>query len=440
MQRLNIRCLTFVRNNIINNKNRYTFGSGLVNFSSSSNSDKVNIFNTELKKKQRSYVAKLEDAQTYDYLFDEVGKRLVDRIFDIKDLKFESVLDFGCRNGTVLKQLDSIVNDNNSDNSKSIDYHMVDSSKDMLFRDQHLDINYKIKPNRILVNNMEEPLPFQPQQFDLILSNLSIHWMNDLPGVFSHLKSLLKPNGVFLASLLGEETLTELKDSLYLGDIERHGGFTPHISPFAKLSDVGNLLSKAKFNLPTVDTEKIVIKYGSMFSLMRDLQAMGENNATYKSRVSGGRDTFVAAQSIYQMLYGNDDGSLPATFQVIYLIGWSPHHSQQKPLPRGSAKRHLSEISDNSINIKLNENGGSTTTTTTSNTQTTKNQQQQQPSSTTTTTTSTNSSLEFDATLLEPVPKSDDFIIKRLDKHGNLHEVNNPENNNSNNNNDNNNK
>eukprot|EP01133_Synstelium_polycarpum_P019484 gene19484-23341_t len=98
---------------------------------------------------------------------------------------------------------------------------------------------------------MEQPLPFEAESFDLIISSMSLHWINDLPGVFANLRACLKPNGVFIGALLGEETLTELKDALYLAESEREGGFSPHVSPFAKLSDIGNLLSKAKFNLPT---------------------------------------------------------------------------------------------------------------------------------------------------------------------------------------------
>ncbi|GAM17694.1 hypothetical protein SAMD00019534_008690, partial [Acytostelium subglobosum LB1] len=338
---------------------------------------KVNIFNQQLKSRQRSFAATRDNAASSDYLFDEVASRLADRIFDVKNIKMNKVLDFGSRNGALLKQLNDV------------------------------------KPKRIVVDNMEDRLPFENEQFDLILSNLSLHWINDLPGVFAHLRQLLKPNGVFLASLLGEETLTELKDSLYLSDIERCGGFTPHISPFAKLSDVGNLLSKARFTLPTVDTEKLVIRYSNMFVLMKDLQLMGENNATYKSRVAAGKDSFLGASAIYQGLYGNDDGTVPATFQVIYLIGWAPHHSQPKPLPRGSAKKHLSEIGDSSINIKLDTMTSKTsTTTTTSTTKPTPSPQQQKTAES-----------QLDPTILEPVPKTEDFIIKRLDKHGNLHEV-----------------
>eukprot|EP01132_Coremiostelium_polycephalum_P008452 gene8452-10383_t len=351
----------------------------------------MTVFDDKVKQRQKSNSTRVDNPSDYDYLFDEVADRLTDRILDIKDLNRAKVLDFGSRNGTMNKFLQE-----RGGNLESL--IMVDSSKELLYRDEHLDSNYKFKPQRVLVDSLEDPLPFENQTFDLILSNLSIHWINDLPGVFSRLKQLLKPNGVFLASLFGEETLVELKDSLYLSEIEREGGFSPHVSPFAKVSDIGNLLSRARFALPTIDTEKIVIKYENMFTLMRDLQNMGESNAILKRRNYTSKDTFLAASSIYRSLYGNDDGSVPATFQVIFLIGWSPHESQSKPKPRGSATKHLSEIGLGSVGLKFNES--SSTTEIISN----KTNEQEE-------------SEEYNY----PLPISDDFIIKRLDKHGNLH-------------------
>jgi len=362
---------------------------------------KMNIFDTKVKNVQKSNIATtVEDHKDSDYLFDEVADRLTDRILDIRNLKCGKVLDFGCRNGSMIKFIQE-----RGGNIESLT--MVDSSKEMLYRDEKFDSNYKIKPNRVLVDSLEDNLPLEDGTYDLIISNLSLHWINDLPGVFSRLNKLLKPNGVFLASLFGEDTLVELKDSLYLSEIERDGGFSPHVSPFTKISDVGNLLSRSKFSLPTIDTEKITINYDNMFILMRDLQNMGENNAILKRRNYTSKDTFLSAAAVYQHLYGNENGSIPATFQVIYLIGWSPHESQQKPKARGSATKHFSEL-DSTFSMKLNQNSSAFVV-------------DENNDSTTTTTTPSNSESKHDPSLSEPYPETEDFVIKRLDIHGNFH-------------------
>jgi NADH dehydrogenase [ubiquinone] 1 alpha subcomplex assembly factor 5 len=129
-----------------------------------------------------------------------------------------------------------------------------------------------------------------------------------------------------------------------LGDQERQGGISPHISPFANVADVGGLLQGANFTLCTVDTDYIEVHYPNAFVLMEHLQKMGENNAVQSKGRVATRDSLLAAASIYQAMYANDDGSVPVTFQVIYMIGWTPHDSQPKPLRRGSAQRSLKEL------------------------------------------------------------------------------------------------
>ncbi|EGG20147.1 hypothetical protein DFA_07267 [Cavenderia fasciculata] len=407
------------------------------------NYTKMTVFDTQLKNQHKSNITRIQDPQSYDYLFNEVGYRLADRILDIKDVKLNKVLDFGSRNGSLLPHLNTIkqqidqhnqfkrqqqqnnnnqVDNNNNNEDDSMEITMVDSSRDMLYRDEQLDSNYSL-----LVNSMEDPLPLEKGSYDLVISNLSLHWINDLPGVFSHLHQLLKPNGIILASMLGEETLTELKDALYLAEIEREGGFSAHVSPFAKLSDAGNLLSRAKFNLPTIDTEVLKIKYSNMFTLMKDLQNMGENNAVLKRRLWTSKDTFLAASSIYSALHGNkEDGTVNATFQVIYLIGWSPHQSQPKPLPRGSAKKHLSEIG---TGIKLDDHVSKSSSPFTSGDNNNSNnnagscRKQESTAGQEEEKETKKPQLEFDPTLNEPVPVTEDFVIKRLDKHGNLHDT-----------------
>lgn len=190
----------------------------------------------------------------------------------------------------------------------------------------------------------EEHLPFPPASFDLIISNLSLHWINDLPSAMGQACQVLKPDGVFLASMLGGSTLKELRVALQLAEQEREGGISPHISPAAHVADCGSLLQAAGFALPTVDVDTVTVMYPSALVLMEHLQGMGESSAILTRRSHVSKETFLAAAAIYQELFGEEDGSVPATFQVIYLIGWAPAESQPKPLKRGSGQVSLKTL------------------------------------------------------------------------------------------------
>lgn len=178
---------------------------------------------------------------------------------------------------------------------------------------------------------------------DLVISSLSLHWVNDLPKCFKSINKCLKPDGVFIASLFGGDTLYELRSSLQLADLERKGGISPHISPFAHIRDIGSLLNRSGFTMLTIDTDEVVVNYPSIFELMWDIKGMAENNAAINRPLNMSRDVIVAAASIYKELYGKEN-SIPATFQVIYLLGWKPCESQPKPLPRGSADVSLKDL------------------------------------------------------------------------------------------------
>ncbi|XP_072265715.1 arginine-hydroxylase NDUFAF5, mitochondrial isoform X2 [Pyxicephalus adspersus] len=190
----------------------------------------------------------------------------------------------------------------------------------------------------------EEFLPFKDNTFDLVVSNLSLHWVNDLPRTFHEICRVLKEDGVFIGAMFGGETLYELRCSLQLAELEREGGFSPHVSPFTAVNDLGNLLGRAGFNMLTVDTDEIQIHYPGMFELMKDLQGMGESNCAWNRRSLLHRDSMIAAAAIYQEMYGEEDGSVPATFQIYYMIGWKPHESQAKPAKRGSASVSFGDL------------------------------------------------------------------------------------------------
>jgi len=183
-------------------------------------------------------------------------------------------------------------------------------------------------------------LPFSDNSVDVVTSCLAIHWVNDLPRLFSEVNRILKPDGVFIGSMFGGETLMELRASLQLAELEREGGFAPHVSPFVEVKDLGSLLNTNNFTMLTIDTDDLRVRYPSIFPLMRDLKGMGENNASLNRKLHLHRETLLAANAIYSDLYGEkkegDDSSiplvLPASFQVYYWIGWKPDSSQPKAL------------------------------------------------------------------------------------------------------------
>ncbi|XP_076355286.1 arginine-hydroxylase NDUFAF5, mitochondrial isoform X2 [Tachypleus tridentatus] len=200
-----------------------------------------------------------------------------------------------------------------------------------------------VPTQKLLVD--EEFFSFPENSVDIVVSSLSIHWVNNLPGLFRQIHTSLKKDGVFIASLFGGDTLFELRCSLQLAELEREGGFAPHISPFTEVRDLGNLLTRAGYSMLTVDTDEIKVCYPSMFELMWDLKGMAENNASWSRKAHLHRDTILAAASIYKEMYGNSDGTIPATFQILYLIGWKPDETQAKPAKRGSGTMSLKDLS-----------------------------------------------------------------------------------------------
>lgn len=190
----------------------------------------------------------------------------------------------------------------------------------------------------------EEALPLRDDSVDLVVSALSLHLTNDTPGALVQIRRALKPDGLFLAALLGGETLTELRASLLTAEAELYGGASPRVAPFADLREAGALLQRTGFALPVIDLDRLTVRYDSMFHLMRDLRAMGMTNMLEaRSRRPVGRRLFLRAAEIYAERFADPDGRLRATFDIIYFSGWRPHDSQQKPLKPGSAKMSLAE-------------------------------------------------------------------------------------------------
>ncbi|HKA73799.1 MAG TPA: methyltransferase domain-containing protein [Xanthobacteraceae bacterium] len=190
----------------------------------------------------------------------------------------------------------------------------------------------------------EEALPFRDESLDLVVSALALQFVNDLPGTLAQVRRALKPDGLFLAALIGGDTLTELRQSFAAAEAETAGGASPRVAPFADVRAVGALLQRADFALPVTDVDRLVVRYASPFGLMDDLRRMGATNALVeRRRVPLRRATLMRMVEHYGERFADADGRIRATFEIVWLSGWAPHASQQQPLAPGSAARRLAD-------------------------------------------------------------------------------------------------
>ena len=193
-----------------------------------------------------------------------------------------------------------------------------------------------------LPDDESQGLGLMPGSLDLAVSALAFQFVNDLPGTLVQIRRALKPDGLLLAAMLGGDTLTELRQSFAMAEAEGEGGISPRVSPSADLRDIGGLLQRAGFALPVTDLDHIVVRYDSAFGLMRDLRNMGAPNVlNERRRRPTRRATMLRMAEVYQERFADLDGRIRATFDVVWMSGWAPHESQQKPLKPGSAKTSL---------------------------------------------------------------------------------------------------
>jgi SAM-dependent methyltransferase len=196
----------------------------------------------------------------------------------------------------------------------------------------------------INIEDAAETVRAEPGNYDLAISLLSMQWLNDLPGVLAQIKRLLKPDGLLLAAMIGGDTLTELRDSFASAESEIEGGISPRVSPFVEVRTLGGLLQRAGLALPVTDVDRLTVRYANALELMRDLRRMGATNALgERNRKPLKRTTLLRAAEIYRERYGDTDGRVRATFEILWLSGWAPHESQQQPLKPGSAKARLAD-------------------------------------------------------------------------------------------------
>jgi SAM-dependent methyltransferase len=190
----------------------------------------------------------------------------------------------------------------------------------------------------------DEHLALQPQSLDLAVSALALQFVNDLPGVLAQLRRALKPDGLLLAVMTGGDTLVELRQAFAAAEAEIEGGVSPRVAPTADLRDLGALLQRAGFALPVTDVDRVVVRYDHAFALMQDLRRMGATNILVeRSRKPLRRATLTRMAQVYAERFADPDGRIRATFELVWLSGWAPHDSQQKPLKPGSAQASLAE-------------------------------------------------------------------------------------------------
>ncbi|CAI5758514.1 unnamed protein product [Candida verbasci] len=345
------------------------------NIKKPSNSPQFNVFDRSTKLIHRSKYAKLDPelSRKKDYLRNEIAIKTIERLAFITR-PFDKLLDFGSNSGNFLNQLcttsklpkalsgdeveikiiDQLNKDKEVVRNKIKDVYLFDSSESLLNRDssQKLDHPFPGKIHKFIADEESfdhEILLQNENQFDAVISNLSLHWINDLPTTLSNINKILKPDGLFMGTVFGGDTLYELRTSLQLAELERKGGMSPRVSPLIHLNDVGNLLNRAGFSMLTIDAEDIIVGgFPDIISLCEDLQIMGEQNAVLSRSNYLPRDVLLAANEIYKSLHGeiqsNGDVLLPATFNIIFMIGWKKSKDQPQPLQRGTGEINLKEV------------------------------------------------------------------------------------------------
>ena len=276
------------------------------------------IFNRHHLRQQRKRAAK--NFSKHSFLFDWAADQTLDRL---RDIKKDFAVAYGIGNRVTETFWDKLKTLKNIDQLTVCDF------------------------NSGAVIADSELIPFAESCADLIISVLDLHTVNDLPGTLSQIKKSLKPDGLFIGCILGGETLYELRESLMNAEISLSGGASPRVAPFADKPQTGALMQRAGFALPVIDSEILRVSYQSLFNLMGDLRGMGESNAlTARQKTFTSSRLFLTADEYYKNHFPDkeDSARITASFEIIFMLGWSPHESQQKPLRRGSAEHSLAEF------------------------------------------------------------------------------------------------
>jgi SAM-dependent methyltransferase len=277
------------------------------------------IFDRDLLIRRRARAAALGSAT---FLLDRVATDLAERLSAVLR-KFNVAADLGTPGDAVRRALANVVGT----------MIAVDSSPSLSSGKASLMVAADL-----------EALPLRDGVLDLAVSALALQFVNDLPGTLAQIRRALKPDGLFLAALVGGQSLAELREAFAVAEAEIEGGISPHVAPFVDVRELGALLQRADFALPVTDVDRITVRYASPLALMHDLRRMGATNAlTQRRRVPLRRATLRRMMEIYGERFADVDGRVRATFEIVWLSGWAPHESQQRPLSPGSAKMRLAD-------------------------------------------------------------------------------------------------
>eukprot|EP00946_MAST-07B_sp_MAST-7B-sp1_P003712 g3712.t1 len=301
-----------------------------------------------------------EKAFRYEYLRDEVADRLVDRLNDLDGSRaIADAADVGCWGGHVARAIAEHQQMHTRDKGVA-GRHQGNIIQSLVQLDQSegmLDLARRQQPQGASFSTTYEGIPdcaggtehlaLEDHSFDVVFSSMWLHWCNNLPSLLTQIRRSLRPDGLFLGAMLGGDTLSQLRSALVLAEQDVLGGVSARVSPLVHVGDVGMLLQGAGFSIPTVDTDLITVEYPNPRILMKHLQGMGESNASaLRQRGALRRDVLDKAVEHYTNRYGNpsDDGAVPATFQVIYMIGWAPSADQPRPMARGTQDVSLADL------------------------------------------------------------------------------------------------
>jgi len=311
-----------------------------------------------LQRKKKEEKEKKSSSSEGDFLLEEATRRVLDRLDDIKR-PFKRILVIGGATVSTVKQLlekrrdvETIIACDSSEATLLLVKDIVGDAPKRKFDGFPVEIKY--------VQAFEDDLPIKDNVVDCVLSVLGLHWVNDLPGAMGQARCTLVPDGLFLSAIFGGDTLTELRIACALAETENEGGVSARVSPLAHVRDAGNLLGRAGLRLPAVDVDTLTLNYKTPMDLVEHLRMMGEQNAVIERRQTIKRSTMELANQKYVenfsalSLSNDDDASMPkpsssesgisATFQILYMTGWSPSETQQKAKERGSATVSLSDL------------------------------------------------------------------------------------------------
>lgn len=281
------------------------------------------LFDRKLLLSRRNRAA--QNGELTDFLLERTATEMAERLQGV-EREFENILIAGAYHGLLARKIEACANPGS---------RIVAMEPDPTLLSMY---------GGLKVRADEELLPFRNGAFDLVLSGLSLHLVNDLPGALIQIRRALKPDGLFLGAVLGGATLQELREAFIQAETELEGGISPRIAPMADIRDYGALLQRAGFALPVADADLVEVTYRSPLALMRDLRNMGASNMLSERRKTPlRRSTLARAVEIYQQRFPAGNGRIRASFEILHLAGWAPHESQQKPLRPGSATTRLAE-------------------------------------------------------------------------------------------------